>query len=253
MNIATRLNAGLGDNAMIAGFIVTGDAPKKIVARGVGPSLTSSDVSGVLADPVLDLRDANGVTILLNDNWRDNQRSQIEGTVYEPKNNLEPTIVATLQPGAYTAILTGKGNTTGVGLVEVYDASTLESRGRVDAGEGPTHIRAGPDNRFYVIDTRGEAVLIYGTEDEPEQVGSAPLPGEPYGVAIDLERGHLWVTLTAKNELVQLTLEEDTLRELARYPTVRQPNTVAVDPASGRVYVTGGADGELQILDPRSG
>jgi DNA-binding beta-propeller fold protein YncE len=52
---------------------------------------------------------------------------------------------------------------------------------------------------------------------------------------------------------VQLALEEDTLRELARYPTVRQPNTVAVDSASGRVYVTGGADGELQILDPRSG
>jgi hypothetical protein len=82
---------------MIAGFIISGDAPKKIVARGIGPSLTGSGVSGVLADPVLDLRDANGATILLNDNWREGQRSEIEGTVYEPKNNLESAIVATLQ------------------------------------------------------------------------------------------------------------------------------------------------------------
>ena len=176
-------------------------------------------------------------------------------SVIEDDEYLDTIQGAPLQLGGVDVTQSGMVGVVGVrGLdLEAYDASTLESLGRVDAGEGPTHIRAGPDNRFYVIDTRGEAVLIYATEDGPEQVGSVSLPGEPYGVAIDPERGHLWVTLTAKNELVQLALEEDSLRELARYPTVRQPNTVAVDSASGRVYVTGGADGELQILDPRSG
>ncbi len=176
--------------------------------------------------------------------------SVIEGDEY-----LDTIEGAPLQLGGVDVTQSGLVGVVGVrGLdLEVYDANTLESLGRVDAGEGPTHIRAGPDNRFYVIDTRGEAVLIYQTGDEPEQVGSVPLPGEPYGIAIDPERGHLWVTLTAENQVVQLALEGDTLSELARYPTVRQPNTVAADPASGRVFVTGGADGELQILDPQSG
>ena len=108
-----------------------------------------------------------------------------------------------------------------------------------------------PGDRFYATDTRGDAVLIYDSGPEPERVGRVPLPGRPYGIAVDPGRGHLWVTLTAENELVQFDLEGDTLRELARYPTVSEPNTEAVDTSSGRVFVAGRADGELQILDPR--
>nr|MDP9486086.1 YncE family protein [Actinomycetota bacterium] len=67
----------------------------------------------------------------------------------------------------------------------------------MDAGEGPTHLSAGPDDRFYVTDTRGDAVLVYESEPQPEPVGRVPLPGQPYGVAGDPGRGHLWVTLTA--------------------------------------------------------
>ncbi len=121
----------------------------------------------------------------------------------------------------------------------------------MEAGEGPTHLSAGPDERFYVTDTRGDAVLIYESGPEPERVGRVPLPGQPYGIAADPGRGHLWVTLTAENELVQFDLQGGTLRELARYPTVSEPNTVAVDTSSGRVFVAGRANGELQILDPR--
>jgi hypothetical protein len=72
-------------------------------------------------DPVLDLRDSNGSLILSNDNWKDTQRDQIEGGPFQPGDERESVIVATLQPGAYTSALTGKDNTTGVGLVEVYD------------------------------------------------------------------------------------------------------------------------------------
>jgi len=135
--------------------------------------------------------------------------------------------------------------------LEVFEADTLESLGSTDAGEGPTHVRAGSESRFYVTDTRGDAVLVYGARPNPKQLDRVSLPGSPYGIAIDLRRNQLWVTLTAEQSVVQFALEGRTLREIARYPTVRQPNTVAVDPASGRVFVTGKTDGQLQILEPR--
>jgi hypothetical protein len=106
---------------MIAGFINNGNSSKAVVLRGIGPSLLDFGISDALLDPVLDLRGSNGSLILSNDNWKDTQRSQIEGTVFQPNDDRESVIVATLQPGAYTAALTGKNNTTGIGLVEVYD------------------------------------------------------------------------------------------------------------------------------------
>lgn len=172
--------------------------------------------------------------------------SVIEGDEY-----LE-TIDVPLQPGGVAVTQDGLVGVIGVSALEleVFEADTLESLGRVEAGDGPTHIRPGPDDRFYVTDTRGDAILIYETRPEPEQVESFPLPGQPYGIAVDPERGHLWITLTAENQLVQFALEDGMLRELARYPTVSEPNTVAVNTATGRVFVGGRANGELQILDP---
>lgn len=158
-----------------------------------------------------------------------------------------------LKPGGVAA--TGDGLVGIVGVrsltLEIFDADTLESVGHVDAGEGPTHVRAGPEKRFYVTDTRGDAVLVYAARPEPERLDRVTVRGSPYGMAIDPERKQLWVTLTAEQSVVQFALEGRTLREIARYPTVRQPNSVAVDTASGRVFVTGKADGQLQILDPR--
>jgi DNA-binding beta-propeller fold protein YncE len=158
-----------------------------------------------------------------------------------------------LKPGGVAITDSGLVGIVGVrGLtLEVFDAGTLESLGSLDAGEGPTHVEAGPENRFYVTDTRGDAVLVYSASPEPKQLDRVTVPGSPYGIAIDPERNQLWVTLTAEQSVVQFALEGRTLREIARYPTVRQPNTVAVDPANGRVFVTGKAAGQLQILDPR--
>jgi DNA-binding beta-propeller fold protein YncE len=162
-------------------------------------------------------------------------------------------IETSLQPGGIA--VTGDGLVGIVGVrglaLEVFDSKTLEPLGRIDAGEGPTHVRAGPKNRFYVTDTRGDAVLVYAARPELEQLDRVPLSGSPYGIAIDPERNHLWVTLTGQDQVVQLAIEESTLREVARYPTVRQPNTVTVDTASGRVFVTGKANEQLQILEPR--
>jgi hypothetical protein len=95
-----------------------------------------------LADPVLELHGPGGFVTLRNDNWKDTQRAEIEGTPYQPLDDRESVIVATLQPGSYTTILTGKNQTSGVGLVEVYDANTaqasqlanLSTRGFVQTG-----------------------------------------------------------------------------------------------------------------------
>jgi uncharacterized delta-60 repeat protein len=120
LNIATRLRVETGDNVMIAGFIVTGNAPKPLVLRGMGPVLGNFGINDFLADPVLDLRGPGG-PIVVNNNWKDTQRNQIEGTPFQPGDDREAVILATLPPASYTAILTGNNNTTGVGLIEVFD------------------------------------------------------------------------------------------------------------------------------------
>ncbi len=121
-NISTRLRVETGDNVLIGGFIVTGTQPKRIIVRAIGPSLP---LAGALVDPVLELRDSTGGLILSNDNWRDDpmQESEILATTIPPSNDLESAIVATLPANnaAYTAIVRGANNGTGIGVVEVYD------------------------------------------------------------------------------------------------------------------------------------
>jgi len=142
LNISTRLRVDTGDNAMIAGFIITGNISKAVVLRGMGPSLAAFGLTDLLLDPILDLRASNSSLILRNDNWKDNQRSQIEGTIFQPSDDRESVIVASLVPANYTAVLTGKNNTTGLGIVEVYDnnqasdaeLANISTRGFVQTG-----------------------------------------------------------------------------------------------------------------------
>jgi hypothetical protein len=121
-NISTRASVQTGGRVTIAGFIVNGTDPKQVVVRGLGPTLMQFHVAGALADPTLDLHDANG-SIQTNDNWKDTQEAQISATGLAPPNDLESAILISLQPGNYTAILAGKSNTTGIGLAEVYDTN----------------------------------------------------------------------------------------------------------------------------------
>jgi hypothetical protein len=143
LNVSTRLRVQTGDNAGIAGFIITGTVPKNVLLRGIGPSLTAFGITGALANPTLDLRRADGSRIRANDNWRDMQEEEIEATGIPPQDNLEAAIIETLDPGSYTVILRGMGMTTGVGLVEVYDLNqgansklaNLSTRAFVDTGD----------------------------------------------------------------------------------------------------------------------
>jgi hypothetical protein len=107
-----------GDNVGIGGFIITGTAPKQVLLRAIGPSLTGSGVPDALADPVLELHGPPGFVTIINDNWRD---GDCMSTGLPPPDDLESEICVTLDPGAYTAIVRGKNNTSGVALVEVYD------------------------------------------------------------------------------------------------------------------------------------
>jgi hypothetical protein len=141
-NISTRASVQAGSGVTIAGFIITGTDSKQVVVRGLGPTLTQFGVSGVLADPTLDLHNSTS-SITTNDNWKDTQQTAIQATGLAPPNDLESAILITLQPGNYTAILAGKNNTTGVGLVEMYDISSgvfaeltnVSTRGHVGLGD----------------------------------------------------------------------------------------------------------------------
>jgi hypothetical protein len=144
-NISTRLNVLTGDNRGIAGFIITGDEPKRVALRGIGPSLRSegAPLNGRLNDPVLELFDGSGVSITSNDNWKDSQEGAIDDSGFAPANERESVILRTLTPGNYTVLLSGKDNTTGIGLVEAYDRdetgderfANISTRGRVETGD----------------------------------------------------------------------------------------------------------------------
>jgi hypothetical protein len=124
-NISTRGFVGTEDRAMIAGFIVGGDKNKQVVIRALGPSLANAGVAGVLADPVLELRNSSGARIgVENDDWRAGaDAASIESRGLAPVHEREAALMATLNPGSYTAIMRGYGGGIGVGLVEVYDLS----------------------------------------------------------------------------------------------------------------------------------
>ncbi|MEO5720929.1 MAG: nidogen-like domain-containing protein [Chthoniobacterales bacterium] len=119
VNISTRGFVQTGDDVMIGGFIITG-ATTRVIARAIGPDLTNRGVPGALQDTTLELRNAAGGLVAANDNWESDQRQEIIDTTVPPADPRESALVANLPPGAYTAIVRGKNNTTGVALVEVY-------------------------------------------------------------------------------------------------------------------------------------
>ena len=144
LNLSARLNVGTEEEVLIGGLIVGGSVAKPVLVRGIGPSLEDSGVpvGTALADPTLELFQGD-VLIMSNDNWKENQESDIEATGLQPPNDFESAIVATLDPGEYTVILKGQNSGTGIGLVEAYDLdptadsslSNTSTRGLVQTGD----------------------------------------------------------------------------------------------------------------------
>jgi hypothetical protein len=130
---------------MIGGFIVTGNAPKKLIVRAIGPSLQRAGVTDSLADPVLELRGGGGALLSANDNWKENfaGAEEIRQSGVAPQDDRESAIIATLAPGNYTAVVSGKKGAVGTGLIEIYDLAqdgdcelaNISTRGLVQSGD----------------------------------------------------------------------------------------------------------------------
>jgi hypothetical protein len=176
-NLSTRLLVQTGNEQGIAGLIVTGESPKRVIIRALGPSLAQSGVANPLADPVVELFAAGARSIRSNDNWRESQEDEIKTTGIPPTNDAEAAIVATLEPGNYTAVVGGKDGSTGVGLIEVYDLETagtsrlgnISTRGSVQT-EGNVVIGGfilgrNPGNARIIIRGIGPSLAKFGISD----------------------------------------------------------------------------------------
>lgn len=118
-NISTRARVGSGDNVMIGGFIIgPNDGPgAQVLIRGIGPSITG--VPNPLQDPTIELRDGDGTLLSSNDNWKTNEEP-VRATGIPPSDDRESALVFGGAPGNYTVLLQGRNNTTGIGVVEIY-------------------------------------------------------------------------------------------------------------------------------------
>jgi len=180
LNISTRAQVLTNDEVLIAGFIITGTAPKPVIIRGLGPSLSGAEVNGVLSDPTLELHQGT-TTLATNDNWKTNsdggsQQAEVEATTIPPTNDLESAIVMTLSPGEYTAILAGKDGGTGTGLVEAYDLdpgassqlANISTRGFVgmdnDAMIGGLIVGGGTGGSLVVVRAIGPSLSSAGVQ-----------------------------------------------------------------------------------------
>ena len=175
LNSSTRLHTGRGDEVLIGGFIVAGPAKKRVVLRGLGPSLklNGNPIAGTLQDPMIELRKSDGLLLAANDNWRDTQTSEIQNAGLAPADGRESAISISLDPGNYTVVLSGKNDSTGIALVEAYDVDrasparmlNISTRGRVQTGNNVMIagvICGGTDYMRVVFRALGPSLTING-------------------------------------------------------------------------------------------
>lgn len=228
-----------GDNVLIGGFIISGTGQKKIVLRAIGPSLP---VAGALADPVLELYDASGQQVASNNDWRSSQQDAIIATGLAPTNDRESAIATALDPGAYTAIVKGVNNATGVALIELYDLdpdgstsrlANLATRGAVLTGDnvmiGGLIVRGSAAKKI-ILRARGPSLTLNGT----------PIPGSLTDPTIELRDANGAMLIANDNwrtaqqaEIQASTLAPSDDREPALISTVSQGNYTAIVRGAG--------------------
>ena len=177
LNISTRLLVQSGDNVLIGGFIISGTSPKEVLIRAIGPSLANFGLTGVLADPVLELHGSDGSLITTNDNWKDSQETEIAATGLAPTDDSESAIIATLNPDSYTAVVKGNNDSSGIGLVEGYDLdegansqlANISTRGFVETGTNVMIagfiLGNGSDPATILIRALGPSLTPFGISD----------------------------------------------------------------------------------------
>ena len=248
LNISSRLQVQTGENVLIGGFIITGTESKRVIVRGIGPSLANF-VPGALADPTLELHGPGAFVTITNDNWRSDQQVEIEATGLQPSNDLEAAIVGTLPANnsGYTAIVRGKDDTTGVGVVEAYDLdaaansklANISTRGLVETGDdiliggfitgngltrviiraiGPTLANFGIANPLLdptleLHDNSGAILVMdddWQTTQESEIIATGLPPGDPRESAIvaTLPPGNYTAVVRGKNNTTGIAVVE---------------------------------------------
>lgn len=254
LNISTRaaLSSAEDDphgdrSVLIAGFIISGAEAKKVVVRGIGPSLAKAGVSPTLLDPTLELHASDGSIITTNNDWRDTQEADLAASGLAPQDDREAALVATLAPGTYTVVIREKDGLAGTGLVEVYDISgssnsklaNISTRGFTDAanpliggviaggpGEGNAElvVRAlGPSLHFKAVvnavsalalelrDANGNLMAFSpDTAGIPREIPSAffPLSTGEAALRVSVPRGNYTALVLAKPERGGIALVE---------------------------------------------
>jgi hypothetical protein len=171
-NIATRGFVGVGDNVLIGGIVISGAEPKTVVIRARGPALANAGLSGTLADPQMAL--FSGASVIdSNNDWQGHINASMVPEDLQPSDEKESVIVRTLSPGDYTAIVSGVSNTTGIGLVEVYELedtgetrlTNIATRGFVGTGDNVLiggFVISGTDTQSLVIRAKGPSLADAG-------------------------------------------------------------------------------------------
>ena len=180
VNNSTRLQTGAGNDVLIGGFIIGGQTKKRILVRGLGPSLkiNGAPIPGTLADPVIALHRSDGALAAANNDWHDTQAAEIQSTGLAPADDREAAIVASLDPGAYSVVLSGQNNGTGIGLVEAYDIDqtsparllNLSARGRVETQNNVMIggvILTGTDYARVIFRGLGPSIPVAGRLSDP--------------------------------------------------------------------------------------
>ncbi|HET9579460.1 MAG TPA: hypothetical protein VFP44_16635 [Usitatibacter sp.] len=199
LGLSTRMDVLTGDNVLIGGFVIGGASPKTVVVRARGPSL---GVAGALGDPTLTLVPADGSTPITNDDWGSAANAaQVQASGFAPADAKESAILVTLNPGAYTAIVSGVGNTTGVAIVEIFEVdhpevplSAISTRGDVLTGDNVMiggFIIPGSAPRTVVVRARGPSLAssgVAGALADPTLTlvpadGSTPITNDDWGSA----------------------------------------------------------------------
>lgn len=244
-NISTRAQVLTGGNVLIGGFIISGAGTKDVLVRGLGPTLGDLGVAGFLADPMLDLRNSNQTQIAGNDNWKDTQQAAIQATGKAPPHDSEPAILQTgLAPGNYTAILSGKNNTTGVGLIEVYDqnpASTaqltnISSRGMVGTSSNVMiagFITAVADNR----------VLVRVLGPTLTQFGVTGVLGDPVLGLFDANGN----TIASNDNWQQSSQAAEILASGFAPPSAAEPAIISIRPLGNTTAIVSGKNGSTGV------
>jgi DNA-binding beta-propeller fold protein YncE len=230
-----------GDNVLFAGTIVLGQTPQKVIVRAIGPSLS---IAGKMANPTLQLLNAQGTELAFNDNWKlrpngSSQQAEIEATAVAPTNDFESAIVFNLPANGanYTAIVRGAGGGTGIAVVEVYAL----------ANAAPT-----PTPTLFIANG-GDATPANSTVTKSNLDGTGGTSlgnignflNTPQGIALNATAGKIYVSNEGGNSITQSNLDGSSPVNMTFNGLLNGPYGIALDVPGNKIYIANGGNNTI--------